>query len=203
MIQIEQVTIEYGPKTIFKQFDLAINKGDKILLKAPSGKGKSTLLKALIGFVPIKSGTITIDGIKMSQKTINDIRALLAYVSQDVDILADNMKVYLEEVFSFKANKHKNYNDETIQFYLDLLELDKSLLEKPTMELSGGERQRMGLLVAFLLDRSVILLDEVTSGLDQDLKAKVYDYIIGLESTCIIISHDSIWDTDMVRQVVL
>lgn len=203
MIRINQMTVKYGSKEVFNQFDLTINKGEKVLLKAPSGKGKSTLIKAILGFVPLDFGTITVGDIKMSSKSIGKIRGSIAYVSQDVDILADNMLDYIEEVSHYKWNKNQTLSDERIKNYLDLLGLESSLLTKPTADLSGGERQRMGLLLAFLLERDIMLLDEVTSGLDQDLKQIVYDYIMGLNTTCIIISHDSIWDTENVRQVTL
>lgn len=203
MIRLDDVTITFDQRKLFDGYDLSIEKNEKVLLKAPSGRGKSTLVKAMLGFVRLESGDIYIKDKKMSSKNINEIRRSMAYVSQDVDIQADDMMTYIDEVFNFKLNKDLRYVETEVDYLLDLLDLDKRLMNKPTKELSGGERQRMGLLVAFLLKRDIMLLDEVTSGLDEALKEKVYKYIMDSKTTCVIISHDQIWHNDSIRQVVL
>ncbi|MCK5541738.1 MAG: ATP-binding cassette domain-containing protein [Desulfobacterales bacterium] len=73
------------------------------------------------------------------------------------------------------------------------LDLDDAIFSQTIKELSGGERQRIGLLICFLLDRPVWLLDEPTAAIDDHMKKKVADYILDQDRTIIIISHDSIF----------
>lgn len=80
------------------------------------------------------------------------------------------------------------------------LELEYDILDKNFQELSGGEKQRIGILITFLLNRDIYLLDEITSALDVNLKKKVADYFLAREDWTILeISHDREWYRDWVE----
>ena len=76
---------------------------------------------------------------------------------------------------------------------MEKFDLDESILKKSPALLSGGEKQRIALILVLLLDREILLLDEVTSGLDHDLKIRVIEIIKDLNKTVIISSHDNQW----------
>jgi putative ABC transport system ATP-binding protein len=201
MIKFNEVSVKYNQKTILTGFNLDINEGEKVLIRGASGKGKSSLLKALLGFVPLDQGFIEVAGIILSEKDIQNIRKKIAYVSQDVDLMAMTAKLYIEEIFNYKLNRLMIFDDKKLYELFDFFEMDKELLEKNIIDFSGGERQRLGLIIALLLDREILLLDEVTAGLEKALKQKVFDFIISMPTTSIIVSHDDIWVDDRIRVV--
>jgi len=193
MIQVKDIHIAFEDQVVFDKFSLDINKGDKVLLSAPSGKGKSTLMKSLLGFQRISSGKIFIDQDQMTRETIHQIRNKIAYVSQDVELGQRTCKDLLDDIFNFKSNKHLDVSDESYRSLGEELELPRDFLVKKVNRLSGGERQRLGFLICLLLKRPIWLLDEVTSGLDKSLKEKIVNMVMTGDETVIITSHDDIW----------
>ncbi len=189
-IDFNNINLKYEDKIILDDFSLAVHKGEKILITGKSGKGKSTILRLLLGFSNYDSGQILVKNMDLSNADFTSIRQVFAYVNQDVTLRSGKVKDVLTEVSHFSGN---NFNNEFSTELARSFEFDLNLLEKHTTELSGGERQRLGIILAILLDRDVFLLDEVTSGLDPDLKNKVVQYFSHTEKTVIAISHDSCW----------
>lgn len=198
MIEFKDINLKFDDKTVFKNFNMSIAEGEKILLKAPSGKGKSTLIKLLLGFQKPNTGEILFNNHKLSKDTVHYFRENIGYVSQDIDFQNKNVWELMSEVFSFKVNKNMNFSKEKVLNLFTYFNLSFELLKKDINQLSGGERQRLGLVVCILLDRPVWILDEVTSGLDETLKAKVVQYILKQNKTIILVSHDSIWTNNNV-----
>jgi putative ABC transport system ATP-binding protein len=177
-----------------------IKKGEKILLNAPSGKGKSTLFKLLLGFVKPHKGEIILDGKNLEKNNITYFRKNIAYVSQDVDLRNDKVWDLILEIFSYKNNRHIEITKDKVLDIFKYFNFSEDIMEKKVSELSGGERQRLGLIICILMDRHVWLLDEVTSGLDKEMKEKVVDYVLKKDKTVLIISHDKIWSkSDLIR----
>lgn len=94
MIAFRNIKIAFDQQVIFDAFSLNIKRGDKVLLSAPSGKGKSTLMKALLGFQRIDGGQIEVDGQVLSRETLQEVRARIAYVSQDVELGQKPVAIY-------------------------------------------------------------------------------------------------------------
>lgn len=193
MIIWKEIDLSFKDKTIFKNFSLTINTGEKVLLSSKSGSGKTTLLRTALGLIPPDSGNITINKTTLNPGTVESIRGKIFYLNQDVT-LADNI-VYdgIKEIFNYKANKKKYLSKKKLCNYLKEFYLDRDILDKKSKELSGGERQRVGLIIGLLLNRPIWLLDEPTSALDKKLKEKVKKIIMNLNKTIVIISHDSCW----------
>lgn len=200
MIKFEDISLSFGGKTILNNFSLDINEGEKILLSAPSGRGKSSLIKLLLGFIRPQKGSIYYRGEKLTGDTIDTIRRDIAWVNQDITLRKLRIDELLEEVGNFSANKDINFYgrlDELLQEFA----LSREIMKKNIDKLSGGERQRLGLIIAILMNREVFLLDEVTSSLDSAMKKRVEEWIASTEKTVILISHDSHWNTDNFRVV--
>lgn len=203
MITFKNIKKQYSNKIIFDDFNLKIDKGEKVLLNGKSGKGKTTLFRFILGFDTPDSGEIFINGEKISHQNIAKIRSKIAYVSQDIDLRNIKVSLLIEEIFTYGANKNKDYKS-NFENYCKEFSFSLENLDKNVKDLSGGERQRLGLIIALLLDREIMLLDEVTSALDKKLKEKVANLLIKLDKTIIFISHDNIFqDNESVREVKL
>lgn len=202
MIDFKNINLTFDNKIIFKDYSLKIEKGEKILLHAPSGKGKSSLVKMLLGFIQPDSGEIFFNNYKLNKSSLQTTRQNISYVSQDVDLIDDNTGELIKQIFSYKCNKHIDFNLKKLKMMLSAFQLEENILRKNTNELSGGERQRIGLIICFLLDREVWILDEVTSALDAQLKEKVIKQILATNKTMLIISHDHQWLQDKTIKVV-
>ena len=204
MIKFENLCLNFGNKQILENFNLNIKKGEKILLSAPSGSGKSSILKLLLGFVQSNSGKITVNGLELDKKNITSIRDYISYVSQDVELKREKVYPLIQEIFTYRGNSNKTFDANKLNELLDYFELEKSLLDKNVKQLSGGERQRLGIIICILLDRPIWILDEITSGLEISLKQKAIDYILDSEKTVLVVSHDVQWEkSGKVRVVTL
>lgn len=193
MIEIKNIVISFGGQIVFKDFSMVVKRGEKVLLSAPSGSGKSTLLKTLLGFQKPDSGSIAINNKIICKATLQEIRTSISYVSQDVELGNRTGQSMIDQVFSFKYNKHIKYESQDIEKLGLEFGLPKGFLKKNINHLSGGERQRFGFLICMLLDRDIWILDEVTSGLDHDLREQIINKVLLSDKTVIISSHDDIW----------
>lgn len=201
-IEYRNIGLKFGERTLFSGFNLEINENEKVLFLAPSGKGKTILIKMLMGFIIPDQGEITVKGKKISGETINKIRKDIAYVSQDADIPQGRVSLVFKEVFGYHANRHLKYHEELLVKWLSEFGLTPETLDKDVDSLSGGERQRLALIMGILLDRDIWILDEITTGLDADLKKKIVDLILTFEKTMIIVSHDDIYQNKGLREVI-
>ncbi|TDO04941.1 ATP-binding cassette domain-containing protein [Sunxiuqinia elliptica] len=193
MIRFKNVSLNLGGKQLLKTFNLRINRGDKVLLAAQSGSGKTSLLRLLLGFIDPDEGKIFWGKKELTSETIRKIRTQIAYLSQDVDFPNGKVKDVFQEIFEFDRNRHLNYRPEMLAEKLQEFDLSEELLEKNTSLISGGERQRLGWILVQLLDRPLLLLDEPTSAMDEKQKQRFINYIAETKKTVICVSHDSDW----------
>lgn len=192
MIEFKHICLSFEKKTIFNDFNLKVEEGEKIIISGKSGKGKSTLLKILMGYADIESGQVIYKGKIIEGKEFNKLRHEFAYVNQDVSIENGKVGQVFEHIKSYKHNGLES-KDKIKPNLFEIFELSEDLLSKEIEDLSGGERQRLGLILSIMLDRSVYLLDEVTSALDMELKEKTVAYFALCKKTVIVVSHDSVW----------
>ncbi|MGL5703646.1 MAG: ABC transporter ATP-binding protein [Cetobacterium sp.] len=203
MIKFKNIDLKFNDKIILKNFNLTINKGEKVLIAGKSGKGKSTLLKILLGFNSPDSGEVLFQDIQLNEKNIDNIRKYLGYMPQSTPFLNDNVEKIINTIFNYKLNSKKKLDYDKLFYYFNLFNLDKNILTKHINELSGGEKQRFAFIITILLDREVWILDEITSSLDQDMKEKVTHYILNSDKTVVLVSHDQTESLQKFRRVTL
>ncbi|MGL5203902.1 ABC transporter ATP-binding protein [Cetobacterium sp.] len=203
MIKFKNIDLKFNDKIILKDFNLTINKGEKVLIAGKSGKGKSTLLKILLGFNSPDSGEVLFQNIQLNEKNIDNIRKYLGYMPQSTPFLNDNVEKIINTIFNYKLNSKKKLDYDNLFYYFNLFNLDKNILTKHINELSGGEKQRFAFIITILLDREVWILDEITSSLDQDMKEKVTHYILNSDKTVVLVSHDQTESLQKFRRVTL
>lgn len=175
MLRIENITISYGKTTLLKDFTLNIPPQEVVCIAGESGCGKTTLLKAIMGFVDY-SGNITIDNTPLTPKTVDQIRRNIAYVPQELSLPHETIEEMIRIPFELKANRATPYSRQRILSEWEKLELPPSLLNMRTTEVSGGQRQRIMLSLAGLLNKKLLLADEPTSALDPDTATHVAQY---------------------------
>ena len=192
MIEFRNVSFKFSENSI-KNFNQTIKESEKILFKGKSGIGKSSLIKAILGFAKYE-GDILYKGSVITSKNVWDIRKQIGYVSQDNEIGEGTVREITDDIFLFKTNREfKKQNQNKIRELFEYFELDFAIYTKNYSELSGGEKQRISILISILLDREIYLLDEITASLDIDLKEKVVKHFERIPATVISISHDPQW----------
>jgi len=194
MTEISNLSLNFNNEIIFNNFSLKIQKGDKIALKGESGKGKTTLLNLLAGFIPDFKGEVTILGKNLHSGTISEIRQNIAWLPQDTSLAIKTTEELFFAPFEFILNKNRKPSQKKISEIFSEFELDINLLKKKTNEISGGQKQRIMLAGCLLLKKPLLLIDEPTSALDEKIKKKITDYILTKKDlTVIAATHDDYW----------
>lgn len=193
MFRLENISKQFSAQFVLQNFSTEIKEGDKVIIVGRSGIGKTTLFRLLLGFEVPENGTIFFNDQLLDHQRIWELRRKVAYVSQDLNIGNGNVKAFLEDTLSIKANiQYKESLEADLNKLLDYFELPYSILTKDIDGLSGGEKQRIAIINALILKRKIFFLDEITSALDKNLKVKTMDYFFqNLEFTILSISHDN------------
>jgi len=194
ILNIENIKVEYDNEPVFQNLSFTINKGDKIVITGDSGKGKTSLINALLGFVPISQGKITWFDKELNKENINDIRKEISWLPQETALYFESVKEMIYTPFSFKNNKTVTPSEKEIFKIFKVFNLSDDILNKQIDEISGGQKQRLLLTGIFLLHKPVMILDEPTSSVDENNKKIIADFILSKDDvTVIAISHDPYW----------
>lgn len=192
-IQIRGLDFDYGDRSVFRNLNLAIRPGEKVALVGESGSGKSTLAKLLCGLLKYKAGSIRLDGRELRDIRLDSLYEYLGYISQDAPVFDGSLRENLDfeeglpEETLLEAMRMARFRS----VYEKLPEgLETRLGEKGVM-LSGGEKQRVALTRMFLEQKSVIILDEATSAMDNLTEEAVMEEIFSRwkKRTVVCIAH--------------
>ena len=188
---IKDAVKKYGDFTALKQVNLEIQPGEFFTLLGPSGCGKTTLLRMIAGFNSVDGGEIRFD-----DKVINNVEAH----KRDIGMVFQNYAIFphltvAENVaYGLKARKTpKQEIPGRVEEALKLVQIEKLKDRKPN-ELSGGQQQRVALARAFVIEPSVLLMDEPLSNLDAKLRVQMRTVIKKLQKrlgiTTVYVTHD-------------
>jgi putative ABC transport system ATP-binding protein len=190
-IAVNQLTLRYQNHTLFENLSFSADSGQRLCISGPSGMGKSSLLKALMGFVRPAEGTVAIDGTRMTEKTCWKLRRHMAYVPQEPDLGSEPVYERLRQPFSIRANSHLAFDPAKMERLWDRFGLERKLLDRNAAELSGGEKQRAAIIIALLLQRPILLLDEPVSAMDRQSRQVLREVLSEqTDKTVVFISHD-------------
>lgn len=191
---LENVCFSYGDDQapILNGVNLELNAGDSIAITGPSGAGKTTLMKIMLGLLKPTSGRVLLDGRDITQVGLKNYRKKIAAVMQDDTLLAgsiaDNISFfdpqpnYLQiEKSAHLASIHQDISKMTMGF--------NSMVGDMGSNLSGGQVQRVLLARALYQSPCVLFMDEATSHLDNENEAKISEHIQHLPMTRIMIAH--------------
>lgn len=172
-VEFDNITFAYEgqEQKIFDGYSAAFTMGKSYAITGESGRGKSTLMKLLMGFYRISGGSIRIGGHDIYELGLENTRKLIAYIPQEPYIFHDTVRENIrngnpaasdEEII--RAAKKANAHD----FILQLENGYDTILGERGNTLSGGQRQRVAIARAILKNAPVIILDEATSALDNE-----------------------------------
>lgn len=191
VIEIKNLEKKFGDKQIFNNLNLNFRKNGKYAIMAPSGYGKSTLLKIIAGLIYPDSGQINIFGKLLNNKNISTIRNKVCMLPQLTSSFS-NLKVndLILKPFSFEINRGNIPDEKSINELIHKTGLDKEITEKKFGKLSGGEKQRILIIICKLLKKDILLLDEPTSALDKASSNIISEILFDDKTTIIAASHD-------------
>ena len=173
MLHINNACIAFGTDVLFSGLNLNLEKGETACIVGQSGCGKTSLLNAVMGFVPLKEGTIKVGDTLLDKSTIDIIRRQIAWIPQELALPFEWVKEMVALPFDLKVNRSVPFSEEMLYEYFDELGLEHDLYTKRVNEVSGGQRQRIMLAVAAMLNKPLIIIDEPTSALDAGSTDKV------------------------------
>lgn len=194
-IKFNNITFAYKDRQpVIKNLSLEIPTGKTIAIVGSTGSGKSTLVKLLLRFYDITSGTITLDDIKLQNINLQDLRRSIGLVSQDVFLfhgtVAENIAYG-----TFNANDKEIISAakvaEAHEFIMQLPQGYQTIVGERGQKLSGGQRQRIAIARAVLKNPPILILDEATSAVDNETEAAIARSLerITVDRTTIAIAH--------------
>jgi len=206
ILSLKDVTIEYPKRgrvpafQAVKDFTLDVYPGEIVGLVGESGSGKTTVGRAAIGLLPIKSGQLEIAGEDISafdRKQLSGIRRKTGIVFQDPSSSL-NPRLPIGESIGEPIYLAGEANGEElakrVESLLEMVELPRSYRNRFPHELSGGQKQRVGIARALALTPELLIADEPTSALDVSVQARFLDLLQELQDklkfACLFISHD-------------
>lgn len=188
MIELQNVSVNYGEKYIFKNLNLKINENDFITIGGKSGSGKTTLLNLLCMFKKPDSGKVIINGSEnkffTSKKGREILKKDIGIIFQNY-ILLENSDIYT----NLKIYKKDLTKNDALKF-LEKVGLSHLSLEQKIFTLSGGEQQRICIARILVKDPKIIIADEPTGNLDQENSKSIINLLKSINKTLIIVSHD-------------
>lgn len=168
ILELKNITSELSKMgtPLLNSFSFSLNPKDRLVLKGPSGSGKSLLLRSLIFLDPIRAGEIWFHNQQVKPEGIPIYRSRVIYLSQKPSLLEGSVEDNLKFAFGLKTHQNKNYDRSSVLKFIKLFNLEESFLNQSAKYLSGGEGQIVALIRALILDPEIFLLDEPTASLD-------------------------------------
>lgn len=187
MIQVENLTKDYGARRAIENLNFEAEKGEILGFLGPNGAGKTTTMRILTGFMPPTSGRARVAGYDVVDQSL-EVRRRVGYVPETIPLYPD-MAVY--DYLKFMADlRHLSDAEERVESVLEIVHMEERS-DGLIANLSKGMRQRVGLAQALLHDPEVLILDEPTIGLDPAQIREVRDLIqnLGRERTVLLSTH--------------
>jgi glutamate/aspartate transport system ATP-binding protein len=194
LIEVREVSKWFRDFQVLKDCTLRVDQGEVVVVCGPSGSGKSTLIKCVNGLEPIQEGEITVDGLRVRDRSEGQrLRTRVGMVFQNFELyphLTAVENISLAPVIVLKRPRAEALSRALA--LLDRVGLADHAMKYPA-QLSGGQQQRVAIARALAMDPVVMLFDEPTSALDPEMIAEVLDVMTDLARegmTMIVVTHE-------------
>jgi len=211
LLQATGLGVDFGRNPVLRDIDLAVRRGESLVVIGESGCGKTVLLKQLIGLLRPTRGEVFFDGVELhslSEQELTRQRSRFGFLFQQA-ALFDSMTVAQNVAFPLRQHtrKTKAEIEEIVKARLAEVGLPAGVMRKKPAELSGGMRKRVGLARAMALEPEVMLYDEPTTGLDPIVSDVINELIITTRQhhpvTAVIVTHDMLTARKCADRVVM
>ena len=186
MIELKNYSLNYGDSKILDNISFSLDRGKILGIVGPSGVGKTSLIRGIVGIYKGTSGSLIFDGEDVYDNP--EVKRKIAFVP---DEHSSFYLITLKEILNYYKSIYSNFDED--KFY-KINKIFKIPLNKRFLQLSKGMKMRVNLMIAFSLNCDLLVLDEPTSGLDPILKEKVLKIIMNevysKEKSVIISSHN-------------
>jgi len=177
-----KMTAGYGEgPDIISSCSITANRGEIVAILGPNGAGKSTAMKAMLGLLKLKSGSVTLNGEDISKINPQDrVKKGISFVPQTRNVFAELTVRENLEIGGFLTEGSLENKIESIYSLFPILSEKKSQV---VGQLSGGQRQQVALGRALMSDPSVLMLDEPTAGVSPIVMDELFEHIIKVKKT--------------------
>ena len=173
-----------GPD-IINSCSVDVNKGEIVSILGPNGAGKSTAMKAMLGLLDLKSGSVLIDGKDISNLSPQErVRAGISFVPQTKNVFAG---MTVEENLEMGAYLRDDNFQNVIEEIYELFPILAEKRDQVVGQLSGGQRQQVALGRALMIQPSVLMLDEPTAGVSPIVMDELFEHIVKVKKTGVAI----------------
>ena len=181
-----KMTAGYGSgPDIISSCSINVDRGEIVAILGPNGAGKSTAMKAMLGLLKLKSGSVLMDGKDISKLSPQDrVKQGISFVPQNKNVFPDLTVRENLEVGAFLRDDDVN---KVIEEIYDLFPILKEKNSQIVGELSGGQRQQVALGRALMIKPSVLILDEPTAGVSPIVMDELFQHIIKVKETNVAI----------------
>ena len=195
VILFDKVNKWFGDFHVLRDIDLAVTRGERIVICGPSGSGKSTLIRCINRLEEHQKGSIVVDGIELTDdlKRIDSIRSEVGMVFQSF-----NLFPHMSVIDNLVIGQHlvrrlpKSDAEKVAMTYLERVKIADQADKFPG-QLSGGQQQRVAIARSLCMKPRIMLFDEVTSALDPEMVKEVLDVMIDLARegmTMLVVTHE-------------
>ena len=175
----------YGGEDIIHGCDIEVDRNKIVVIVGPNGAGKSTAMKAMLGMISLKEGSLQLDGLDISKLTPQDrVAAGIAFVPQTMNIFSE---LTVEENLEIGAFLREDNVRETIEEIYNLFPAMKDKRNQLAGELSGGQRQQVAVSRALMTRPKVLMLDEPTAGVSPIVMKEIFERIITIKNSGVAI----------------
>ena len=191
-LDIRDLVVRFGRHTVLNGVSLALRQGERVAILGASGAGKTSLLRAINGFIPAAGGSILVDGVEVTKirgRALRELRSRIGVISQRHD-LVDNLAVH-QNVMAGALGRWSSWR--ALRFLIwpfeDELDVARAALRRVGLEhklrgrtssLSGGEHQRVAIARALVQDPILMLADEPVASLDPALSQQTLELLCRL-----------------------
>jgi general L-amino acid transport system ATP-binding protein len=195
IIEFARVNKWYGQFHVLRDIDLAVARGERIVICGPSGSGKSTLIRCINGLEEYQDGVLRVDGVEVTDdlKAIEAIRRKVGMVFQQFNLFPHlTVLENLTLAPMWVGRMPKREADERAMQQLVRVKIAEQAAKYP-LQLSGGQQQRVAIARALCLTPKIMLFDEPTSALDPEMIKEVLDVMIELAGqgiTMLCVTHE-------------
>ena len=190
MLKIEQLNQYYGQSQALWNLDLEVPEGECTVLMGRNGVGKTTLLKCIMGLLPVKSGSMQFAGADLLRVAAEQRAGMgLGYVPQGRQIFP---MLTVEENLQIGLPVRHDRVRKVPDFIYELFPVLKEMQNRHGGDLSGGQQQQLAIGRALVIDPKLLILDEPTANIDLRIETDIFDLLrlLNQRMTIIVVSHD-------------